>query len=59
MSEPGTPEAVAFQLLELIIKHNPGDPYGKEELLTLYAECLVTVRGPGAEDLLAALGMDE
>ena len=59
MSEPGTPEATALQLLKLIIEHNPGGSYGKEALLALYAECLATVRGPGSEDLLAALGMDE
>ena len=59
MSDVGTPEAIAFRLLELIIQHNPTAKYGKEEVLSLYQECLVTVRGPASDDLLAALGMED
>ena len=56
--EAGTPEAVAFRLMQEILSHQPG-PHGKEELLRLYAECVATVRGPVAEDLLAALSMED
>jgi hypothetical protein len=34
-------------------------PHKKEEVLKLYAECLATVRGPVAEDLLAALNFED
>ncbi len=56
MSE-GTPEAVAFRLMTKILE---GAPHvtGKEELLKLYAECIATVRGPVAEDLLDALNLE-
>ena len=57
MLEAGTPEAVAFRLLEKILQTNPGLT-GKEELLKLYAECIATVRGPVAEDLLHALSLE-
>lgn len=57
--ESGTPEAVAFRLLQTIVQHNPDAKYGREELLALYQECLFAVRGPVAEDLMAALGMEE
>lgn len=57
MSE-GTPEAVAFRLMKLILDATDGKQ-GKEELLKLYAECIATVRGPIAEDLLQALNLDE
>ena len=56
--EAGTPEAVAFQLMEKILPLQPG-PLAKEEVLKLYAECLATVRGPVAQDLLEALNFDE
>ncbi len=55
--EAGTAEAVAFRLMEKILQTNPGLT-GKEELLKLYAECVATVRGPVAEDLLEALNME-
>ncbi len=55
--EAGTPEAVAFRLMEKILNFNPGLT-GKEELLKLYAECIATVRGPVAEDLLHALSLE-
>ena len=53
----GTPEAVAFRLMEKILEGTPGIS-GKEELLKLYAECIATVRGPVAEDLLQALNLE-
>ena len=53
----GSAEAVAFRLMEKVLAAEPGG-YGKEELLKLYAECLATVRGPVAEDLLAALNLE-
>ena len=56
--EAGTPEAVAFRLMEKIQSLQPG-PFAKEEVLKLYAECLATVRGPVAQDLLEALNFDE
>ena len=55
--EAGTPEAVAFRLMEKILEFNSGLT-GKEELLKLYAECVATVRGPVAEDLLHALSLE-
>ncbi len=55
--EAGTPEAVAFRLMEKILESNRGLT-GKEELLKLYAECVATVRGPVAEDLLQALSLE-
>ena len=55
--EAGTPEAVAFRLMEKVLQTMPG-PTGKEELLKLYAECIATVRGPVAEDLLHALSLE-
>ena len=54
----GTPEAVAFRLMEKILEGSPG-LVGKEALLGLYAECIATVRGPVAEDLLQALNLDD
>jgi hypothetical protein len=54
----GTPEAVAFRLMERILEGEPGLT-GKEELLKLYAECIATVRGPVAEDLLQALNFED
>ena len=54
----GTPEAVALRLMEKILEGDPGIT-GKEALLSLYAECIATVRGPAAEDLLHALNLDE
>ncbi len=56
--EAGTPEAVAFRLLEKVLPLTP-PPLNKEEVLKLYAECLATVRGPVAEDLLAALNFED
>ncbi len=56
--EAGTPEAVAFRLMEKVLATAP-DLYRREELLKLYAECLATVRGPVAEDLLAALNFED
>lgn len=58
MVEAGTPEAVAFRLMEKILAVTP-DARRKEELLKLYAECLATVRGPVAEDLLASLNFED
>lgn len=55
--EAGTPEAVAFRLMEKVLETTPGLA-GKEELLKLYAECIATVRGPVAEDLLQALSLE-
>ena len=55
--EAGTAEAVAFRLMEKVLETNPGLT-GKEELLKLYAECVATVRGPVAEDLLQALSLE-
>ena len=57
VAEAGTPEAVAFRLLEKVLETNPGLT-GREELLKLYAECIATVRGPVAEDLLHALSLE-
>jgi hypothetical protein len=56
--QAGTPEAVAFQLMEKILASNPA-LNRREEVLRLYAECLATVRGPVAEDLIAALSLEE
>ena len=56
--EAGTPEAVAFRLMEKVLAAT-SEPHRKEELLKLYAECLATVRGPVAEDLLAALNFED
>ncbi|WP_158745100.1 hypothetical protein [Acidisphaera sp. L21] len=55
--EAGTAESVAFRLMEKVLETNPGLT-GKEELLKLYAECVATVRGPVAEDLLQALSLE-
>ncbi len=55
--EAGTPEAVAFRLMEKIMALEPGY-HGKEDVLRLYAECLAAVRGPVAQDLLEALNFD-
>ena len=55
--ESGTPEAVAFRLMERLLSTLPKQ--GKEEVLKLYAECLATVRGPVAEDLLSALNFED
>ena len=55
--EAGTPEAVAFRLMQRILPTL--EKQGKEEILKLYAECLATVRGPIAEDLLNALNFEE
>lgn len=56
--EAGTPEAVALRLMEKVLEHNDGYRQ-KEELLKLYQECFAAVRGPVAEDLLAALSLEE
>ena len=56
--EAGTPEAVAFRLMEKVLEHNRG-LLRKEELLKLYQDCFAAVRGPVAEDLLAALSLEE
>ncbi len=56
--QSGSSEAVAFALLQVILQHNPGLT-GKEEILKLYQDCAAAVRGPQAEDLLAALGMED
>jgi hypothetical protein len=56
--QAGTPEAVAFQLMEKVLASNPA-LNRREEILRLYAECLATVRGPVAEDLLAALSFED
>ncbi len=56
--EAGTPEAVAFRLMEKILSLQPG-PLTKEEVLKLYAECLAAVRGPVAQELLEALNFDD
>ncbi len=55
--EAGTPEAVAFRLMDRILPTM--ERRGREEILKLYAECLATVRGPVAEDLLNALNFDD
>jgi hypothetical protein len=55
--DAGTPESIAFRLMEKILETNPGLT-GKEELLKLYAECVATVRGPVADDLLHALSLE-
>ncbi len=54
----GTPEAVAFRLMEKVLEVHP-QPLNKEEVLKLYAECLATVRGPVAQDLLEALNFED
>lgn len=59
MDDAGSSEAVALRLMETIIRHNPEAHYGREDLLGLYRECLLTVRGPATDDLLAALGLEE
>lgn len=58
MIEAGTPEAVAFRLLEKVMSLNPRDFRSKEDLLRLYQDCHAAVRGPVAEDLLAALSLE-
>ncbi len=58
MIEAGTPEAVAFRLMEKVLELNPG-MRRKEDLLKLYQECSAAVRGPVAEELLAALNFDD
>ena len=55
--EAGTPESVAFRLMEKVLEGSPSLT-GKEELLKLYAECIATVRGPVAEDLYQALSLE-
>ncbi len=55
--EAGTPEAVAYRLMERILPTL--GKQGKEEVLKLYAECLATVRGPVAEDILNALNFED
>ena len=55
--EAGTPEAVAFRLMQMILQYNGGE-HTKEELLKLYQDCFAAVRGPIAEDLMAALNME-
>ena len=55
--ESGTPEAVALRLMHIVLQHNGGD-YSKEELLKLYQDCIAAVRGPTAEDLMAALSLE-
>ncbi len=44
--------------MEQILEGMP-KPTGREELLKLYAECIATVRGPVAEDLLQALNLED
>ena len=56
--ESGSPEAVAFRLMEKVLSVQP-ELHRKEELLKLYAECLAAVRGPVAQDLLDALNFEE
>jgi hypothetical protein len=56
--EAGTPEAVAFRLMQMVLQYNGGE-HTKEELLRLYQDCHAAVRGPVAEDLLAALSLEE
>ena len=56
--EAGTPEAVAFRLMETVLRHAGGHS-SKEELLKLYQDCHAAVRGPVAEDLLAALSLED
>jgi hypothetical protein len=56
--EAGTPEAVAFRLMQMILQYNGGE-HTKEELLKLYQDCAAAVRGPVAEDLLAALSLEQ
>ena len=58
MVEAGTPEAVAYRLMDRILPMMAGRQ-GKEEVLKLYAECLATVRGPVAEDLLNAMNFED
>ena len=55
--ESGTAEAVAFRLMEKVLALHP-ELNRREELLKLYAECLATVRGPVAQDLLEALNFE-
>jgi hypothetical protein len=57
--EAGTPEAVAFRLLEKVLALNPGHSQTKEDLLKLYQDCFAAVRGPVAEDLLASLSLED
>ncbi len=56
--EAGSPEAVAYRLMEKVLELNPG-LRRKEDLLKLYQECAAAVRGPVAEELLAALNFDD
>ncbi len=56
--EAGTPEAVAFRLMEKVLELNPG-LRRKEDLLKLYQDCAAAVRGPVAEELLAALNFED
>ena len=56
--EAGTAEAVAFRLMEKVMSLEHAS-YGREQVLRLYAECLATVRGPVAQDLLEALNFEE
>ncbi len=56
--EAGTAEAVAFRLMEKVMSLDQAS-YGREQVLRLYAECLATVRGPVAQDLLEALNFEE
>jgi len=56
--EAGTPEAVALRLMEKVLELNPGTRR-KEDLLKLYQECFAAVRGPVAEELLAALNFED
>ena len=58
VAEAGTPEAVAFRLMEKILPLQPG-PLTKEEVLKLYAECVAAVRWPIGQDLLDALNFDD
>ena len=56
--EAGTAEAVAFRLMEKVMGLEHAS-YNREQVLRLYAECLATVRGPVAQDLLEALNFEE
>ncbi len=56
--EAGTPEAVAFRLMQMVLQYNGGE-HTKEELLSLYQDCVSAVRGPIPEDLMAALSLEE
>ena len=55
--EAGTPEAVAFRLMQMVLQH-AGGSHSREELLKLYQDCFAAVRGPIAEDLMAALNLE-